>query len=77
MKGGDFSWPPMGTFRGHQRGPQLATSGYFLMATDTLRALHCAKFVVALGLMRIARAQQLCANRCVDRSSCVRTDITM
>ena len=35
MKGGDFSWPPVGTFRGHQRGPQLATSGYFLMATDT------------------------------------------
>jgi len=34
MKGGDFSWPPVGTFRGHQRRPQLATSGYFLMATD-------------------------------------------
>jgi hypothetical protein len=35
MKGGDFSWPPVGTFRGHQRRPQLATGGYFLMATDT------------------------------------------
>ena len=34
MKGGDFSWPPVGTFRGHQWGPQLATSEYFLMATD-------------------------------------------
>ena len=38
MKGGDFSWPPVGTFRGHQWGPQLATSEYFLMATDTLPA---------------------------------------
>jgi hypothetical protein len=38
MKGGDFSWPPVGTFRGHQWGPQLATSEYFLMATDTLKA---------------------------------------
>ncbi|MHB2029831.1 MAG: LLM class flavin-dependent oxidoreductase, partial [Acidimicrobiales bacterium] len=44
MKGGDFSWPPVGTFRGHQRGPQLATSRYFLMATDitvpVYRAFH-------------------------------------
>ena len=37
MKGGDFSWPPVGTFRGHQWGPQLATSEYFLMATDMAR----------------------------------------
>ena len=37
MKGGDFSWPPVGTFHGHQWGPQLATSGYFLMATDIKR----------------------------------------
>src|SRR5665213_2522165 len=36
MKGGDFSWPPVGTFRGHQWRPQLATSGYFLMATDSI-----------------------------------------
>lgn len=34
VRGGDFSWPPVGTFRGHQRGPHLATSGDFLMATD-------------------------------------------
>ncbi len=27
-----------GDFRGHQRGPQMATSGDFLMATDTLTA---------------------------------------
>ena len=40
MKGGDFSWPPVGTFRGHQRGPQLATSGYFLMATDITLISH-------------------------------------
>jgi hypothetical protein len=24
-----------GDFRGHQRGPQLAITGYFLVATDT------------------------------------------
>src|SRR3954447_4738445 len=36
---GDFRWPPAGTSRGHQRGPQLATSGDFLMATDNWR-LH-------------------------------------
>ena len=40
MKGGDFSWPPVGTFRGHQWGPQLATSEYFLMATDSTRDLE-------------------------------------
>ncbi|MHB2029485.1 MAG: hypothetical protein ACYCPT_11795, partial [Acidimicrobiales bacterium] len=39
MKGGDFSWPPVGTFRGHQRGPQLATSRYFLMATDIISTI--------------------------------------
>ena len=35
-RNGDFRWPPAGTSRGHQRGPQLATSGDFLMATDML-----------------------------------------
>jgi hypothetical protein len=35
VRGGDFSWPPVGTFRGHQRGPHLATRGDFLMATDS------------------------------------------
>ena len=34
MRGGDFCWPPAGTFRGHHRGPHVATSGYFLMAMD-------------------------------------------
>src|SRR5580658_85081 len=34
VRGGDFSWPPVGTFHGHQRGPHVATSGDFLMATD-------------------------------------------
>ena len=34
VRGGDFSWPKTGTFRGHQRGHQLAKNGDFLMATD-------------------------------------------
>src|SRR3954447_21680748 len=37
-RNGDFRWPPAETSRGHQRGPQLATSGDFLMATDTRSA---------------------------------------
>ncbi len=32
----DFRRPPAGTFRGHLRGPHLATSGDFLMAMDTI-----------------------------------------
>ena len=35
VRGGDFSWPKVGTFHGHQRGPQLAIIGDFFMATDT------------------------------------------
>ena len=34
VRGGDFSWPKAGTFRGHQWGPQLAITGDFFMATD-------------------------------------------
>src|SRR5271155_3820161 len=34
VRGGDFSWPKTGTFRGHQRGHQLAITGDFLMSTD-------------------------------------------
>ena len=34
VRGGDFSWPKAGTSRGHQRGPQLAITGDFFMATD-------------------------------------------
>ena len=34
IRGGEFPRPPVDTFRGHQWIPQLATSGYFLMATD-------------------------------------------
>ena len=37
VRGGDFSWPKAGTFRGHQRGPQLAITGDFFVATDTSR----------------------------------------
>ena len=37
VRGGDFSWPKTGTSRGHQRGPQLAITGGFFMATDTWR----------------------------------------
>src|SRR5580698_10399276 len=33
-RGGDFSWPKVGTLRGHQRGLQLAITGDFFMATD-------------------------------------------
>jgi hypothetical protein len=35
VRGGDFSWPKAGTFRGHQRGLQLAITGDFFMATDS------------------------------------------
>src|SRR5580693_7789621 len=35
VRGGDFSWPKVGTLRGHQRGLQLAITGDFFMATDT------------------------------------------
>ena len=35
VRGGDFSWPQAGTSAGHHWGPHLATSGDFLMATDT------------------------------------------
>ena len=38
VRGGDFSWPKAGTSRGHQRGPQLAKTGDFLMATDTRKS---------------------------------------
>jgi hypothetical protein len=38
VRGGDFSWPKTGTSRGHQRGPQLAITGDFFMATDNLDA---------------------------------------
>ena len=38
VRGGDFSWPKTGTFRGHQRGHQLAITGGFFMATDTPQA---------------------------------------
>lgn len=34
VRGEDFSWPPAGTFHGHQRRPHLATSGDFLRAMD-------------------------------------------
>ena len=34
VRGGDFCWPPAGTSRGHQRGPHLAASEDFFMATD-------------------------------------------
>ena len=34
VRGGDFWWPPAGTFHGHQRGHQLAITGDFFMATD-------------------------------------------
>jgi hypothetical protein len=37
VRGGDFPWPRAGTFVGHQRGPHLATSGDFLMATRRCR----------------------------------------
>jgi len=39
VRGGDFRWPQAGTFRGHQRGPHLAASGYSLMATDIGHAI--------------------------------------
>jgi hypothetical protein len=39
VRGGDFSWPPVGTFRGHQWTLQLANSGDFLMATDSGKEL--------------------------------------
>ena len=59
MKGGDFSWPPVGTFRGHQRGPQLATSGYFLMATDIGDDLH--SNILVLELIQSLRVVRLYA----------------
>jgi hypothetical protein len=50
-KGGDFSWSPVGTFRGHQWGPQLATSGYFLMATDKSDVDLLVEFLIPLSLL--------------------------
>jgi hypothetical protein len=41
VRGGDFSWPKTGTFHGHQRGPQLAITGDFFMATDNLVEVRC------------------------------------
>jgi hypothetical protein len=41
VRGGDFSWPKTGTSRGHQRGPQLAITGDFFMATDKRDAQAC------------------------------------
>jgi hypothetical protein len=35
VRGADFSWPPVRTSRGHQRGPHLAIRADFFMATDT------------------------------------------
>jgi hypothetical protein len=35
VRGGDFSWPQAGTFHGHHRGPQMAISEDFFMATDS------------------------------------------
>src|SRR5580658_10754739 len=48
-RGGDFSWPKVGTLRGHQRGLQLAITGDFFMATDSSLATRsslgrCADF---------------------------------
>lgn len=39
VRGGYFWWPKPGTSRGHQRGHQLAKTGYFLMATDRKREM--------------------------------------
>ena len=35
VRGGGLLVAKTGTFRGHQRGPQLAITGDFFMATDT------------------------------------------
>src|ERR1022692_2151883 len=34
VRGADFSWPKLRTFGGHQRGPLMAISADFLVATD-------------------------------------------
>ena len=52
MKGGDFSWRPLGTFPGHQRRPQLATSRYFLMATDSKPK---SEWIIKVFIARLAR----------------------
>jgi len=57
MKGGDFFWPPVGTFRGHQRRPQLATSGYFLMATDKTSGRGSHRVFTRAGVIELVNLQ--------------------
>src|SRR5205823_4100159 len=53
VRGGDFHWPTARTFRGHQRGPHLATSGDFFMATDN-RALGEYAKAIPYGIYDVA-----------------------
>ena len=75
VRGGDFSWPKAGTFRGHQRGHQLAITGDFFMATDS-RTAYASRTGESFdsGLPRDAKPVRLegdCRGEGRHRSTCV------
>ena len=59
MRGGYFWWPKTGTSRGHQWVHQLATSGYFFMATD--KRLDVVTRSVLIGILHECEAEVVLA----------------